>query len=206
MTQIIPVGHGNVVFSLRLASDPQDMAVTIGIRVEGEFTLNALAAYLHDSFGDHIMNQMANVYTLVRTEVQFRLSAEEDLAIGIATGDRVGAGTAVVIPQNSAFLVHKRTARAGRRGRGRFYLPGVQEAAVDAIGALTSGTVTGWQTSLNLFLDRLSNSTEPSFETTPVLLHQDVEGDGSEVAELPDVITALVMDPIIATQRRRLRA
>jgi hypothetical protein len=104
----------------------------------------------------------------------------------------IGTGADVSIPNNCAFLVHKLTERAGRRGRGRMYLPPyvVAESDVNSNGILSPAALVNLQT--------LVGNAFPGDDF--VLLH-----DSLPSSIPPDIITALNVDRQIATQRRRMR-
>jgi hypothetical protein len=101
------------------------------------------------------------------------------------------------ITSNCALLVKKNTALGGRRNRGRFYAPPtfLNEGAVDASGNIAAGPLATLQTLwTNLFNELATADLEPQ------LFHQ---GAGAPV---PTPIVAFTVDPMIATQRRRMRS
>lgn len=211
MAQVhIPQGYGQVLHSLTLVGDNEPMALTYGVAF-ATFPLpdpgdaQIVADACHDAFGDTVMVSLSNQYTLTTTELKYQLDAAPGapLSIAIATGNRVGGASTTPLPQNCAYLVHKRTALAGRRGRGRLYLPGPPEVDVSAAGALGSAFVAAWQTVLNTWLTDLNGRAEVG---SMVLLHSTSTAI-PDPADLPapSDVTALTMDPVIATQRRRLR-
>jgi hypothetical protein len=97
------------------------------------------------------------------------------------------------LPQNCATLIRKTTALAGRRGRGRFYLPPItmDEFATSKAGVIASSSLAAMQLAANAWFDH----GEPF-----VILHDSLP---SSLAPTP--ITSFVVDGRIATQRRRLR-
>jgi hypothetical protein len=100
------------------------------------------------------------------------------------------------LPPNNAVLVHKQTARGGRRGRGRLFLPwAIVNTATDEAGLIATGSVTTLQTAMTAFHSALGANNNPM-----VLLHD----PGVTAAGAPDVVTNLVVDQLISTQRRRL--
>ena len=72
------------------------------------------------------------------------------------------------------------------------FIPGLDEGAVGPSGEIAGALLTGYQTRLNTFLSDLNSE-----GYTPVLFHT--------ASSDPTTITALVADPVVATQRRRLR-
>jgi hypothetical protein len=107
-----------------------------------------------------------------------------------------GTVTQTSFPPNCAVLVHKRTARGGRRGRGRLFWPWtVQEGQVEENGSIQTSSLTQQQTAANATLTALTANFVPM-----VLLHS----PGLTTAGLPNLVTQLIVDPLISTQRRRL--
>lgn len=119
-----------------------------------------------------------------------------DPLVGTFTDAIPGGVAQDSVPSNCAVLVHKRTARGGRRGRGRMYLPwAAPDNQVDDVGNLTVGHQSDVSDSLEVFRTALG-----LVGHSLVLLHS----TGLSVTGPPDPVTALVVDAKIATQRRRL--
>ena len=62
-----------------------------------------------------------------------------------AAGNQVGASTGTPLPDEVAFCITFRTARAGQSGRGRTYIPGFASNALGANGLVAAGAVTAAQ-------------------------------------------------------------
>lgn len=199
MALVIPQGYAHVVHSLQLTGDPDPFAVTYGVDCVVGSTPAGIATEL-DGFFDTLMGQMSNQITLINTDVRF----QEDPppappVVGSKANSQAGAGTGAILPQNCAYLVHKRTATGGRGGRGRMYLPGVDEAQASNIGAINLANVAGLVNSLNTLLTSINSGVTVA---QMVILH---DSNGVHAADPPRVVTSLTLDPVIATQRRRLR-
>lgn len=105
-----------------------------------------------------------------------------------------GVASALALPM--AILVHKTTARGGRRGRGRMYIPWFSNSSnVSETGVVTPSEVTACNTIVETFRTSLAAGGNPM-----VLLH----GEGRTPLGAPDVVTKLTCDGIVGTQRRRL--
>lgn len=106
-----------------------------------------------------------------------------------------GSKSVTAVPINTSFLLQKSTARGGRKGRGRCFLPPIWTAEnnVDAQGIITTFDLNAmnalWSSALTALL---------ASDCPPVLLHE----DGST----PDPITSWAVTPLCATQRRRMRS
>jgi hypothetical protein len=112
---------------------------------------------------------------------------ELDSTSGAGTG---GRGGAAATPQVS-FLIRKRTGFAGRKFRGRMYVPCVLEADVDDVG-LVSGTA---QSLLATFAAAVQGPGTSHIDQM-VLLHSD--------STAPTPIVDFTIEKMVATQRRRL--
>ena len=107
-----------------------------------------------------------------------------------------GKTNATCVPPNCAILARKATARGGRRGRGRMYIPfAINDSDVDEAGLITSAYRTTINNALQAFLTALGVNSVPM-----VLLHS----PGLTSQGPPDTVLSLVADTLIGTQRRRL--
>lgn len=193
---IIPVDYAQANFVLKLTGDNEEMICTMGIALEsgGVGDPQPIAESLHDAFSDQFMFWVNASYSCVRC----------DLYTNLGTGTLINSSTAAArpglqggapVPQNTAYLLRKRTGRAGRAGSGRMYLPGVEESAVDATGNVTAQRITDFNTAGTNFITQVQGITGVD---GPALLH-------SLIGDLPNAVTAIQCDSKVATQRRRLR-
>lgn len=188
---IIPVGYGHVQHIFRQDGTDRKAAITFGVQLQGvDFGENRVED-LHQLFGTEMMGEFTANTTLERTLLKYGPQATGptfEYAQDIAGPASVG-----VAPPNVTFLVRKRTALGGRANRGRLFLPGVAEAAVQNGGEIAAGTIAALQTACNDWLAGLTTLQMPM-----VLLHN-ASSDPTDVSQL-------VVDSTAATQRRRLRA
>lgn len=99
-----------------------------------------------------------------------------------------GRGVALAAPQCMG-LISKKTALAGRRNRGRIFIPNMAETNVGDLGTIDSGGLT----LLNNIAAALYITGTPW--TNPVILHSD--------NSTPTPVTTLVAETQVATLRRR---
>ena len=130
---------------------------------------------------------------------------------GVSPGQRSDA----TVAPNAAVLIHKRSAVGGRRNRGRMYLPWyTTDAGVDELGNLNSAELNAIQTTMTAYRVAIAGDANLG---DMVILHDSskytVTRPSPTVKQItrttvvtpsPTVITALVCDPRIATQRRRM--
>lgn len=199
MTLVTPLNYARVIHSMAYAGDSEPMAITYGIETNSGADVAAVATSMHTAFSP-VMAGFPTVVSLASTTVYLQSSAPPaDPVIGVAVGTVAGTDARAVVPQNTAYLVHKRSAVAGRAGRGRLYLPGVAEAAVNAVGQVDPGQVSGYQALLTTWLAAIASALASD---GMVVLH---DSDGAYSAASPYPVTSLVMDNRVATQRQRLR-
>lgn len=202
MTLVIPQHYGEAILSFLWAGDSQPMAMTVGVHAPTATNTDAndVANEVYAAFLTNLIPIVSTVLTLEEVVVHLQADAlPAGPVVGLAIGPDTGANSGNVLPQNSAYLVHKRTAVGGRGGRGRMYLPGCAEGSVSDTGVVASGTLTTFNTAWAGFL---SDVTSGLFITELVVLH---DSSGGTAGDPPAVITSLTMDSVIATQRRRLR-
>jgi hypothetical protein len=200
MALILPLGYAQVIHSLRLTGDPEPMIVTYGIELSDQGNEPAvIAANLGGSFGTNLMPALSNQLNHFLTTVRMGTVANVAGATGVAPANNFGSEVGNLVPQNSAFLVKKVTNGAGKRNQGRMYFPGVPEAAVSNIGVLPdSGVRTNLRNAIVAWLLSIQGGVDAD---NMVVLHS----EGLSATPPPTVVTSLILDDVIATQRRRLR-
>lgn len=191
---IIPIGYAQVNLIFTGGSVPTGAQCTFGIDIggapdnPGDCGLLVAQAWSVAGFIAHLSNDV----DLTSVLVKFGPNATGPSA-EIATSEESAGGTAGV--PHTAFLVHKNTAQGGRAGRGRLFIPTVPEDLVNGAGGLDTTLLAAIQSDCDVFLEELDTSFIPM-----VLLH----GVGSPL-ETPTPVTSLTVQPVVATQRRRLR-
>ena len=139
--------------------------------------------------------------TMVGCRVALGTDGIEDLT-GFATTSVVGGFVGSTTPPNCATLVHKRTARGGRRGRGRMYIPwSISASTVTENGTLAAADMTRVNDAFATWFAALTSGPGPL-----VILHKPSK-PGTErptTPGAPNVVTSFSVDPLIGTQRRRL--
>jgi hypothetical protein len=185
------------------AGDPEEMAVVFGVDVTASTQENRLPSFIHGSFLVDWDALMPDTVTLTRTVVALGGDPGPGAVYEEASGS-VGNSAAALIPQNSAILLRKNTARGGARGRGRMFLPWAYESGTSNLGVLLSQDVTAFTAAANSWLARLITP-GAGFQGGPapmVLLHS---SGGVTTPGLPDPVLSMTCDNVIGTQRTRLR-
>lgn len=195
MSLRIPVGFGEGWWSFVLGGDAEPMLVSLGLNLQDGLVPSQTATNtILDSVKGNFAQFCGSQYTVFGHHMIWGADPGDITFLGTSAGT-VGLRAANSLPNNCATLVKKTTALGGRRNRGRMFVPGLAEGDVDNVGALSAGFLLTAQTQAELIRTNLSGLTEVD---SVVLLHQSAPFD-------PTVITALVPDLRIGTQRRRMR-
>ena len=204
MALIIPVGFGQAVYEMRLVTDPDPIVTTMGhdlSNVEGG-DYDTIADRLFNSFHDAWSPIINSAYELTQVTLYVGQDGGPPAVVESTETAVAFTGSSPALPQNCAALVRKRTSAAGRRGRGRCYIPGIREDKVEATGVYLDGYEATLQAAADQWMDWLDGTEPGSTAYPPVILHRS-EGAGTEPPPTP--VTAFEVDSLIATQRRRLR-
>lgn len=189
----IPLGYAEATILMRGGGLPFGAATTIGLDI-------GASSETPDEIAERVWNAFATVMSSLSDdnemyEVRVKFGPDNLGPTGVYVNTSIGGDTSAQATPNVAYLVRKNTAAGGRPNRGRMYLPGVAEAAVDPTGLIESAKLAQLQTNVDSFGADLATGL-----LTPVVLHS----EDSPVA-LPTVITSLTVDGRAATQRRRMR-
>lgn len=188
----IPEGCGQFTLFFGGPAMPRGGVVTIGFTNDADQSAAGCVADFVTAFT--ASGIMANLSSAIETtKARAKLGpddtgpfAEQAMSIG-------GGGAATAVSPQVSFLVRKQTTHGGRKGRGRFYLPGVLEADVGSGGLVAPLVVSALQADVETLRTGMEGLDIP-----PALLHDDLV-----TGAYP--ITGFVVDPTVATQRRRLR-
>jgi len=201
MTLIIPEGFAECAYVMKHDLDPVPWLVTFGISMEGvgasdpENTADNLAG----AYDAHLSPGIDDNITMQAVRMTIGAAGSGDHVIFEKGYSIPGGAGPQRLPQNCALLVKKQTALGGRKGKGRFYWPGMlTSAGVNEVGQLDGGLVDALQTAFEAWFAAVGTGAEAS---PLMLLHNDT-GAGTPV---PTVVTRLQVDSLLSTQRRRLR-
>lgn len=192
---LIPIGAAQVNLKFTGNGLKRGAQVTYGVacgdgmapEVVAQASINAVST---SDLMEHISNQViiSSVYvkkgpnlTGVQLEVASNLPGEELLP---------------AVPPNTAMLVKKVTPMGGRMNTGRLFWPGVPKDVNDGTGSIAAGSVQVYQGYFDRFLDALAD-----FGTPMILLHS-----SEAIQGIPQSVMKLTVQPLLATQRRRLRS
>lgn len=181
-------------------------------------TCELQASAIIDAWVDHIMGFQVN--NLSAVNVSWVDLDDANGSTGVTTGSGaqtfpdVGVSTADPFPAQVAVLIHKNTVGSSRgQRRGRMYLAGMTEAAntADSASAVDGGLISGMNGALAAFLTD-TTGTVATFPVQMVVTHiltratsEDPNKLGAPLTGNSTEVATLTVDPVFATQRRRLR-
>lgn len=199
---IIPVDFGQVTATFSGSGVPTGAAITYGFANGSLSSAATIASTMRGLIQTHLMPPLIQNTGLAKVLV--KLGPNEDGPSAEVSSTTAGGDVSAQAPPNVAYLVQKSTLLGGRRNRGRFFLPGVDETEVDQTGLVSAGKLASLETAVDNFFDALVTADLPMF-----LLHNDeVDENGDPIpgtAPAPTAVTSLNVSSIVATQRRRLR-
>jgi len=146
--------------------------------------------------------------------IEYTTALKGDGTSTFTVGRSTAAGTAgtdsgTKTPSNCALLIRKNTAFGGRENRGRMYIPWLtNKADVGTTGIISGGDVSSFQSDADTFLGGLAAGADNYMCIAN--RHFNLPWDNPDrrlvsVTKGPEV-TSLVVESVIATQRRRLRS
>lgn len=201
MTVIIPDGFVQVGIQMRRSGDPQPWYVTYGINAEastGDWETVALT--IGTWWNDYLGPYYPTDTTISGVQLRVGTPSGVPLTLFYAT-DIVGLGSGQTLPQNCAVLITKNTFRPGRTGKGRFFWPTIIESEVNGLGQIDSA----YRTTLNSAWTTLFGAHQSGVGGDPALPMYLLHNEGVPLGTTPTQIESLQVDPVISTQRRRLR-
>lgn len=189
---IVPPGFAEVTVRLNLTGDPEEQNCVFGVEVQVPPYNQAAADNVSDVCATFFRQMIGTTYTY--QGVRIRVGNDGgDLLFESVVDAGVGTSSSATLPQNCAWFLRKGTGLGGRANAGRMFIPGVPEAATNNAGVIDSAALAAAQTDANTFLTDLAGIDQPM-----VLLH-------SSSLNTPDPVISMVVDDVLATQRRRLR-
>lgn len=163
-----------------------------------EGSLNNLGTAIREWWDTEIKASAPTTLQLVEIEV-VDLTLGSGLGITVATGLPItGTNAALQLPNNVTVAVKKGTGLVGRSFRGRTYHIGLTEANVDG-NRINASTVT-------LLTNAYDALREPLGVVIPVdmVVLSEWSGGVQRAAGVATPVTAIAVDPVIDSQRRRL--
>lgn len=176
-------------------------ATVFGIDSEpaiGEADARAIAQATIDAYCTELVLHMTDTITVTRATYVDLSTLDGETGEVLPTPGVTTTGAVHVAPLSPqcTYLV-KLLTTGGRSSRsGRSFLPGVRSDEVSPAGNITTGTVSTMNTAYAAFMSEITSGTGAILG----VIHRPTDGSPS-ITE----VTSAVVEPTIATQRRRLR-
>lgn len=191
----LPVDVGQAMLRWSLLNDPDVMVTTWNY----DFSLATGTAADHATTIKDIWlasfpaTQCSTSYTFLGCRVLEGQAAGQPVP-GAADVSITGTLSIPSPPQNVAYLLHKQTPTPGRSGQGRNYLPPAYsfgETEVAANGAILAAVIGPFNSKLGTVLTSLDSN---NLGMTVL-----------DKASVEHIVTSWVLDPLVASRRKRLR-
>lgn len=194
----IPDSYATAAFSHTLAGWAKPLVCTLGLAPDtiGQTWTTAMANSIFDAW----KNAMDTSVTSNLTFTGCVLYVKDPLGfipIPSTSASAVGTSSGTALPPNTAVMVEKITSRPGRSGRGRMFLPGFSEGAVDAAGQIAGASLTQLATDLTAFYTALVSVVGVS---TPQLFHETTVPSSA-----PTTITSFAADARVSSIAKRFK-
>lgn len=203
MALVIPPGYAQASIQIRMDGDPDPWYITHGVDLTANTeSYQFVASKIVGAWTQNILAQLPTTARVSGVQLQVGQDGPDNLTLFFPY-DIAGGSTGDKLPQNCAALVTKVTERPGRTGKGRLFIPSLLlDSVVNNIGVISGAALSALQGDLDLILPYLETP-EPGNDAvvSMVLLHN----AGVPGGTMPTPVTDLVLQPVIATQRRRLR-
>lgn len=201
MALVIPPTFGQASWELKNSGDPESWFITCGFDLSaGTYPYEDNLTTISGEFLVNILPGFSTTTAFVGTHLAIGQDGGPPLRVFKAQSQSGSSGSDK-LPQNCALLVTKTTSRPGRPGKGRMYLPNyINEGEVDNVGNIDGTERAAFQTLFDDFYDALIAGVAGE-SSPPVLLHN----EGVPGGTTPTPINSFSVQPVIATQRRRLR-
>lgn len=186
MTLNIPAGYYEASFTHQISTSLRTAVCTHGFIYTGS-DFNGNAGGLRLAWESNMMPSMSDSWKFIGFRLRDAAGTVYERTLSVSGGTAHTPAT----PQVS-FLLKKQTLLAGRKYRGRMYVPGVSEQDVDALGVVVGSKITELEAAFAGFIAAAATN-----EFEPVILHNGVTA--------PTLVSDYVWETLCATQRRRLR-
>lgn len=177
---------------------PTGAAVTFGVGTVSTQTIEEVYDNVWDAWNTSGMKDLM-VSTCVLTTIKVKQGPNSTGAYMEVGKSVAGTASGAAGNASSSLLMRKNTGLGGRANRGRMYVPGISEAAVDPGGVIESGYLSSAQTVATQLIENLVSTDGPhAFAVPMVLLH-------STSSSQPPEVLSLTVESTVANQRRRQR-
>lgn len=176
----MPIPPGNALLTFVFggeAAGPGGCVTTMGVSHVVEETPSEFAQEMYDAFGTTILDVLSGFVSL--TECRVRMGTAEGEFVTSAFGSSTGAVGGDGEPPNLAWPIVKFTELGGRANKGRMFIPGLPDGAVEPNGAIETVARAGMNDALDAWVVELIAA-----DAFPVLFHPTTEAPPTEIISI----------------------
>lgn len=202
MAVLIPDGYAQVTLNWTNVFTSRVYSTVLGVK-QDDATADEIGETVSTAWSTSLKDPLDASISLSTLTIRVGPSTGPDPGLAIDYPVNLPGNEAMSgVPCNSALLVKKLTAFGGRANRGRNYWPGLlAEGNVDEVGNVESSHVSYLQGIFLDFFGKLGSGNDVTTSPCPlVILH-----DETSPTTTPRLVVAVQVQPLIATQRRRVR-
>lgn len=205
MPSSVSTGSSQATYVMSHPLAARDVVVTAGHSFVGwTGTYQEAANRLFREFRDHVVPGLDSNVTFLYVDLYVGADDDPSGSVRSNVAPVVGGAAINSVPGNTALLVRKQTARLGRSGKGRLYMPFyVAEGSCDEGGNIDANVLDDYQASFDAWLEALAGPDAQGTGDLSMVLNNGPNPDGDVPA--PIEVTSLVVQSKVATQRRRIR-
>jgi hypothetical protein len=189
----IPTGWAQVNLVFEGLAAPRGAQVVYGAQLVGGgalVTAQDYADFARTAWETTLQPELTQALTFKEARVKLGPNAT-GLDATATSNQQGGVALSTEAPQ-VAVLIRKITAQGGKQGKGRMFLPGIAEVAISG-GAINAASKNLLDIAFADWLDQHDTALFPV-----ALLHQ-------EAGISPYIVTQMITQSVVATQRRRIR-
>ena len=202
MAVVVPTGYAQVTYNWVNLTGDSNYSTVLGCQ-HTDAGANEIADTFREAWSAHLQSEQDASIRL--TEIVVKKGPSTGPTPGLQVEFPVnedGGNPGSLCPPNCAMLVRKLSNFGGKANRGRNYWPGFTfDGQVDELGQIDPTVITSMQGQFTSFFGALGSGNGATTALCPaVILH-----DESSPATAPVLVSAVQVDGMIASQRKRIR-
>lgn len=202
MAVVIPDDYAQVTLNWSHSESERQWSTVLGVQASAS-TANEVGDNVIAAWTNELRQAMDTSISLATVTVRMGPSSGPDQGISLEMPVNVAGLEAMTgAPSNCTVLVRKLTAFGGRANRGRNFWPGmIADGNVDEVGRLDESHQDYLQVRFVDFFAALGSGNGGTGALTPAVILHDEESPSTD----PRLVSAVSVERLIGTQRRRVR-
>jgi len=178
--------------------------VTYGVSYGSTIDPAVLAALADGWWSTNVLPQQSYKVSMLGTHV--KVGPDDTGPFADFSDPGVGGLASEAESSQVSIIAQKVTGVGGRWNRGRMYIPGAASAFVNDGGVLDGSYLTDWGGAMGDFLANIADDSYVMVVLHSLYsTHNKVKVPNPHLASAPAAVTAITVESVVATQRRRLR-